>query len=205
MFGLANCPQEISCHGGRRRIAGFGVCRRSRDRAKLRCSKKGTRKDGISGCPSISLGARYIGSRVSGNQKPLAKRGFHEKPFFAMALVSNRCLWPRAMYDAWATTRKFRSRRDEKRNLSRKASVRLWARIRVEERAELDHAGADYLHATGGGATRNFGRCLTWLRLWLAGMVAQLINSRRIEKCLFVDVFMAITRWKACSRETSWN
>lgn len=129
--------------------------------------------------------------------KPLSKRGFHEKPFMAMrwSKVSNDPYGRSPCMDALGDTKQIQVETRRKAEFIEKG-VRppMGANPELKNEPSSIIPGMITYMSTEGGK-KGFWPLFEPAPQWLTGISADIEKvSQRIEKCLFVDVFMAITQ-----------
>ena len=200
--GFENCPQEIQklfMEAGGSLDTEYVVCHSIEPNFPL--FKKGSRgKNGDKFYPVPKLFTWREVYWLKGNKtaKWLSKRGFHEKPFFPMrwSEVSNDAYGRGPCMDALGDNKQIQTETRRKAEFIEKG-VRppMGADVELKnEPASILPAQITYM-TTGGGQNKKFWPLFEPNAQWLAGLVNDIdkVNAR-IEKCLFVDVFMAITR-----------
>ena len=132
-------------------------------------------------------------------EKPLSKRGFQEKPFtaFIWSRVSNDPYGRSCCMDALGDNKQVQQETRRKGEFIDKG-----VRPPMGADAELKNeplsiipAGITFMNTQGGTQSKKFWPLFEPNAQWLAGITADIaLINKRIETCLFVDVFMAITQ-----------
>jgi hypothetical protein len=129
--------------------------------------------------------------------QPLSKKGFHKKPFMAArwSTVSNDAYGRSPCMDALGDNKQIQLETRRKAEFIDKG-VRppMGANVELKNEPSSIISGMITYMSTEGGK-KGFWPLFEPQAQWLAGITADIDKvSARIERCLFVDVFMAITR-----------
>jgi hypothetical protein len=129
--------------------------------------------------------------------QPLSKKGFHKKPFMAArwSTVSNDAYGRSPCMDALGDNKQIQLETRRKAEFIDKG-VRppMGANVELKNEPSSIIAGMITYMSTEGGK-KGFWPLFEPQAQWLAGITADIDKvSARIERCLYVDVFMAITR-----------
>lgn len=197
MFGYGNCPEDIQrawTNQGASLDQEFIVCHAIEPNFDI------NRKDGtaIRVVPGgFAFREVYWIKGITGNQG-LSLKGFHEAPFAVArwALVSNNAYGRSPCMDALGDNKQVQRETQRKAEYIEKG-VRppMGADVSLKnEPMSIIPSGITYFDVAGGGEKKFFPLFMPE-PAWLTGITADIdkVNAR-IERALFVDLFMAITR-----------
>jgi len=198
---LKNCPQQVQKQweeGGASLEIEYVVCHAIEPNFKLSGKGRTEGPDEIAFVPDIFTWREVYWLKGIKTPQPLSKRGFHEQPFIAMR-------WSKVSNDAYGRSPCMDALGDNKQvqlETRRKAEF-IEKGIRPPMGADVSLQNQPYsimpsqvtFMNTAGGGEKKFFPLFEPNAQWLAGITADIdkVNAR-LEKCLFVDVFMAITR-----------
>lgn len=198
MFGLANCPQEVSrawAEGGASLDREFVVAHAIEPNFALQ--NKGTGKSDIRVVPAIFTYREVYWLKGIRTPKPLSIAGFHGKPFAAM-------LWSRVSNDAYGRSPCMTALGDNKQvqmETRRKAEfIEKLVRPPMGANPELKNEPSSIIpgnitYTNTDNGKKGFWPLFEVQPAALTPMIADIeAVNKRIEKALFVDVFMAITQ-----------
>ncbi len=198
MFTLKNCPEPVQKAwqgGGTSLETEFVVCHSIEPNFPL--AKRGEAGKKVEVVPSVFTYRELYWIKGQKGQRPLSKRGFHTKPFMAMrwAKVSNDAYGRSPCMDALGDNKQVQQETRRKAEFIEKG-VRppMGANPELKnEPSSIIPGNITYFNTDGG--KKGFFPLFEVAPAWLAGITADIDKvSARIEKALFVDVFMAITR-----------
>ena len=199
--GFDNCPaniQKLYLEGGGSLDVEFVVCHSIEPNFPITKKGKGSGDSVMRVLPEVFTWREVYWIKGTKSSKPLVKRGFLDKPFFPMR-------WSKVSNDAYGRSPCMDALGDDKQ-------VQLQTRRTAEYTekgvrppmgadAELKNEPASIMPAhitymsTGGGQNKKFWPLFEVAPQWVAVLTEQMKTvNERIEKCLFVDVFMAITQ-----------
>jgi hypothetical protein len=129
---------------------------------------------------------------------PLSKRGFLEQPFIPMrwSKVSNDAYGRSPCMDALGDNKQVQAETRRKGEFIEKG-VRppMGADVELDNKPYSIMPGQVTFFSTGNGQNKKFFPLFEVNAAWLQGITADIdMVNKRLEKCLFVDIFMAITQ-----------
>lgn len=199
--GFDYCPQEIQklyLDGGGSLDMEFVVCHSIEPNFEI--SKKGSR----SGDPMRVLPPQFTWREVywlkgKKSQKPLVIRGFHEKCFFPLrwSKVANEPYGRGPCMDALGDNKQVQTETRRKAEFLEKG-IRPPMGADVELKNEpqsIMPAQVTYMNTAQGANTKKFWPLFEVSPGWMGPITEDIKTvNQRIQACLFVDVFMAITQ-----------
>ncbi|MBB3453905.1 hypothetical protein FHT86_002161 [Rhizobium sp. BK313] len=198
MFGADNCPPQVTKlwqAGGASLDNEFVVAHSIEPNFAI--SKREDTGEEVKVVPGKFTYREIYWLKGQKTDKPLSKRGFHEKPFMAMrwSKVSNDPYGRSPCMDALGDTKQIQVETRRKAEFIEKG-VRppMGANPELKnEPSSIIPGMITYMNTDGG--KKGFWPLFEPQPAWLNGITADIEKvSARIEKCLFVDVFMAITQ-----------
>jgi hypothetical protein len=198
MFQLKNCPSAVKKlweQGGASLDNEFVVAHCIEPNFAV--SKRGTHDEEETIVPGMFAYREIYWLRGIKTEQPLSRRGFHGKPFMAArwSTVSNDAYGRSPCMDALGDNKQIQLETRRKAEFIDKG-VRppMGANVELKNEPSSIISGMITYMSTEGGK-KGFWPLFEPQAQWLAGITADIEKvSARIERCLFVDVFMAITR-----------
>ncbi len=198
MFGVKNCPAEVKkmwAQGGASLDNEFVVAHCIEPNFAV--SKQQGGDEEISIVPGMFAYRELYWLKGIKTAQPLSKRGFHKKPFMVArwSTVSNDAYGRSPCMDALGDNKQIQLETRRKAEFIDKG-VRppMGANVELKNEPSSIISGMITYMSTDGGK-KGFWPLFEPQAQWLAGITADIDKvSARIERCLFVDVFMAITR-----------
>lgn len=198
MFTVKRCPDAVQkawTQGGSSLDTEFVVCHAIEPNFPI--SKKDTTGGSIKPVPTVFTFRETYWLKGHPGKQALSLRGFHKKPFFAMrwSKVSNDPYGRSPCMNALGDNRQVQQETRRKAEFIEKG-VRppMGADPALKnEPSSIVPGNITYTDTTGG--KKGFWPLFEPNPVWLTGITADIkeVNTR-LEKCLFVDVFMAITQ-----------
>ena len=197
MFGLENCPKDVQAmwiNGGASLDREFVVCHCIEPNFAV--SKKGT-KEKINFIPGVFAYREIYWLKGIESDRPLSKMGFHKKPFMVArwATTSNDPYGRSPCMDALGDSKQVQQETRRKAEFIEKG-VRppMGANPELKNEPSSIVPGNVTYTSTDGGK-KGFWPLFEPNPAWLQGLTLDIdkVNAR-INQCLFVDVFMAISR-----------
>ena len=200
MFKLENCPEQVRKQFSEgsvdlEYVVGHAI--EPNYPVSDRGNGKGASVKKLNVVPDIFTYREVYWLKGNKTDRPLSKKGFQEKPFSGMrwSKVSNDPYGRSACMDALGDNKQVQQETRRKEEFITKG-VRPPMGADPELKNEplsLIPAGVTYMSTQGG--KKGFWPLFEPNAQWLAGITADIDKvNLRIEKCLFVDVFMAITQ-----------
>ena len=197
MFGVAHCPSEVKklwAQGGGSLENEFVVAHAIEPNFAV--SKRGSDEEETI-VPGVFAYREIYWLKGIKTAQPLSVRGFHLKPFMAArwSTVSNDAYGRSPCMDALGDNKQIQLETRRKAEFIDKG-VRppMGANVELKNEPSSIISGMITYMSTEGGK-KGFWPLFEPQAQWLQGITADIDKvSARIERCLFVDVFMAITR-----------
>ena len=197
MFNVANCPSEVKklwAQGGASLDNEFVVAHCIEPNFAV--SQRGSDEE-VSIVPGVFEYREIYWLKGIKTAQPLSVRGFHMKPFMAArwSTVSNDAYGRSPCMDALGDNKQIQLETRRKAEFIDKG-VRppMGANVELKNEPSSIISGMITYMSTEGGK-KGFWPLFEPQAQWLQGITADIDKvSARIERCLFVDVFMAITR-----------
>ncbi len=198
MFTLENCPVEVQKmwqQGGASLDSELVVAHAIEPNFDL--DKRGRKRGTVKVVPDAFTFREVYWLRSNKADRPLSKRGFYGKPFMAArwAKVSNEPYSHSPCMDALGDTKQIQQQTRRKAEFIEKG-VRppMGANPELKnEPASIIPGMITYMNTDGG--KKGFWPLFEPEAQWLQGMTNDIDKvSARIQTCLFVDIFMAISR-----------
>ena len=198
MFGFDNCPHQVQTPfntGGASWDLEMTVAHAIEPNVKL--STRGTRGKTVDVLPGVFVYREVYWLKGTKTANPLSKRGFRTKPFMAArwATTSNDAYGRSPCMDAIGDTKQIQQETRRKAEFIEKG-VRppMGANPELKnEPASIIPAQITYTSTEGG--KKGFWPLFEVNAAWVSPLAADIKEvGARIEKCLFVDLFMAISR-----------
>jgi len=198
MFGLKNCPSEVKKHwtqGGASLDNEFVVAHCIEPNFAVSRQQGGDEE--VSIVPGMFAYREIYWLKGIKTAQPLSRRGFHKKPFMVArwSTVSNDAYGRSPCMDALGDNKQIQLETRRKAEFIDKG-VRppMGANVELKNEPSSIISGMITYMSTEGGK-KGFWPLFEPQAQWLAGITADIDKvSSRIERCLFVDVLMAITR-----------
>jgi Bacteriophage head to tail connecting protein len=198
MFQMKNCPEEIKqkfAQGGASLDLEYVVAHAIEPNFAVARQQGGDEEVAI--VPGLFAYREIYWLKGIKTAQPLSKRGFHKKPFMVArwSTVSNDAYGRSPCMDALGDNRQIQLETRRKAEFIDKG-VRppMGANVELKNEPSSIISGMITYMSTEGGK-KGFWPLFEPQAQWLAGITADIDKvSARIERCLFVDVFMAITR-----------
>jgi hypothetical protein len=198
MFQLSNCPAEVKkmwAQGGASLDNEFVVAHCIEPNFAVARQQGGDEEVTI--VPGMFAYRELYWLKGIRTAQPLSKRGFHKKPFMVArwSTVSNDPYGRSPCMDALGDNKQIQFETKRKAEFIDKG-VRppMGANVELKNEPSSIISGMITYMSTEGGK-KGFWPLFEPQAQWLAGITADIDKvSARIERCLFVDVFMAITR-----------
>lgn len=199
--GLESCPEQIRrqfAAGGGELDVEYVVCHAIEPNFPLSRRGRGRgRHDELRVLPSVFTWREVYWLKGNKSARPLVLRGFYEKPFFPM-------LWSRVSNDAYGRGPCMDALGDNKQvqleTLRKAEFIEKGVRPPMGADIELKNepasiAPAQITYMSTGGAAKKFWPLFEPEPQWLSALVQDIATvNARLEKCLYVDVFLAITQ-----------
>lgn len=198
MFGVENCPEAVTKpwqQGGASLDNEFVIAHAIEPNFPIANKANGAKKLKI--LPDIFVYREIYWLKGVKGAKPMSRRGFMEKPFFVLqwARVSNDPYGRSPCMDCLGDNKQIQRetlRKDEFIEKGVRPPMGADPQLKNEP-ASITPAAINYVSTEGG--KKGFFPLFEPQAQWLAGITADIaLVSKRIETCLFVDVFMAITQ-----------
>ena len=197
MFTLESCPQAVS----RLWQSGsydqeFVVCCCIEPNYDL--AKRGTVKGEVKVVPAKWTFREVYWLKGMKTSGPLSRRGYNEKPFaaFRWATVSNDAYGRSPCMDAICDVKQNQTQTyREQEFLEKGVRPPMGADVELKNEPASIMPGMTTFMNTAGGQQKKFWPLFEVSPQWLAGIAASITKvEQRIDHCLFVDMFMAISR-----------
>jgi hypothetical protein len=197
-FGLDNCPESVQKQweeGGASLDLEYVVAQATEPNFAISSGRRGG--EDIKAVPGVFPYREVYWLKGNKTGKPLSIRGFHKKPFMAArwSTVSNDAYGRSPCMDALGDNKQVQTETRRKAEFIEKG-VRppMGADPELKnEPASILPAHITYMSTTGG--KKGFWPLFEPNPAWLTGITADIKDvSARIEKCLFVTLFMAISQ-----------
>jgi hypothetical protein len=198
MFGFDNCPHQVQTAfntGGASWDLEFTVAHAIEPNVKL--SSRGGKNSTINVLPGVFVYREVYWLKGTKTNKPLSKRGFRTKPFMAArwATTSNDAYGRSPCMDAIGDTKQIQQETRRKAEFIEKG-VRppMGANVELKnEPASIIPAQITYTSTEGG--KKGFWPLFEVSAQWVSPLMEDIKQvAARIQQCLFVDLFMAISR-----------
>ena len=199
MFTIENCPQQIERHwttGGSSLDLEFVVGHAIEPNFEI-APRGSSQKKPISVVPGTYPFREVYWLRGIKTERPLSRKGFHEQPFMVgrWSTVSNDAYGRSPCMDAIGDQKQIQQETRRKAEFIEKG-----VRPPMGANPELKNEPASIIPAhitymSTEGSKKGFWPLFEVQPAWLAGLTQDIDKvAGRIEKCLFVDLFMAISR-----------
>lgn len=200
MFGIDSCPAEVKKHwqqSGASLDNEFVVAHCIEPNFAVDGRDAGKPDEKVSIVPGVFAYRELYWLKGIRTAEPLSKRGFHKKPFMVArwSTVSNDSYGRSPCMDALGDNKQIQLETRRKAEFIDKG-VRppMGANVELKNEPSSIVSGMITYMSTEGGK-KGFWPLFEPQAQWLQGITADIDKvSGRIERCLFVDVFMAITR-----------
>lgn len=198
-FRLENCPPAVRQRweqGGGSLETEFVICHAIEPNFPIQARGKG-KAHKLDLLPGDFAFREFYWVKGQKGDKPLSKRGFKERPFFAArwSTVSNDAYGRSPCMDALGDTKQI-----QQETLRKAEAIEKGVRPPMGADPELKNEPASILPGMITYVSQDTGKKGFWplfemIPQWIAVLTADIAQvAARIERCLFVDVFMAISR-----------